>query len=205
MRFKLVPVIALGFVVAFCALSAQAQVETGKVAPSFSLTDIHEQEVNLDKLRGEVIVLEWFNPHCPFVKKHYGSGHMQSLQEEFVKKGVKWLVIDSTNPTHQNFSSADQLEKKSQELGIKSSFLLLDPTGKVGRVYQAKTTPHMFIIDKDGKLTYQGAIDNDASATSDPKVALNYMRQGLEEVLAGKSVSVAHTTPYGCSVKYGDS
>lgn len=188
-----------------CTPQAQAQAEVGKIAPRFSLTDIHGQEVNLEKLRGEVVVLEWFNPFCPFVKKHYGSGHMQQLQEEYVKKGVKWFVIDSTNPSHQNFSSPEKLLKTWQELGIKSSALLVDPTGKVGRSYQAKTTPHMFIIDKDGKLAYQGAIDNDTSATSNPKEALNYMRQGLDEVLSGKSLTVAQTPPYGCSVKYGES
>jgi peroxiredoxin len=184
------------------ALSAQA-VETGKPAPNFSLTDIHGTSVSLEKLRGKTVVLEWINHGCPFVVKHYGSGNMQALQKEFTAKGVVWLSICSSAKGKQGHMSPADWRVVEKEKGGAASSILLDEAGKVGNLYSAKTTPHMFIIDPAGRLIYQGAIDDKPSADSaDVKGALNFVRAALNESLAGKSVSTPESKPYGCSVKY---
>lgn len=178
-------------------------VETGQPAPDFTLQDIYGNPVSLGKLRDKVVVLEWVNHGCPFVKKHYDSGNMQALQKEFTAKGVQWLSICSSAEGKQGHMKAVQWRKVAKEKGGAATAILLDEWGKVGTLYGAKTTPHMFIIGPTGLLMYQGAIDDTPSTDpADVKGAVNYVRSALDEVLAGKPVSTSTTKPYGCGVKY---
>lgn len=178
-------------------------VETGQVAPDFSLQDIHGKPVSLAKLRGSFVVLEWINHGCPFVKKHYDSGNMQALQKEFSAKGVQWLSICSSAEGKQGHMKPMEWRKVAKEKGGAATAILLDDWGKVGTLYGAKTTPHMFIIDPKGVLIYQGAIDDTPSTDpADVTGAVNYVRAALEEAFAGKPVSTSTTKPYGCGVKY---
>jgi peroxiredoxin len=175
----------------------------GTTAPDFSLTDSKGKTQTVSQYKGKYVVLEWFNPDCPFVKKHYGSGNMQKLQEELTAKGVVWLSIDSSAPGLEGNLSAEQAEKKIAEWKTKQTALVLDPDGKAGRSYGAKNTPHMFVINPEGKIIYEGAIDSKATPNpSDIASSTNYVKVALEESLAGKTVSNANTKPYGCSVKY---
>jgi peroxiredoxin len=175
----------------------------GTTAPDFSLTDSKGKTQTVSQYKGKYVVLEWFNPDCPFVKKHYGSGNMQKLQEELTAKGVVWLSIDSSAPGLEGNLSAEQAEKKIAEWKTKQTALVLDPDGKAGRSYGAKNTPHMFVINPEGKIIYEGAIDSKATPNpSDIASSTNYVKVALEESLAGKTVTNANTKPYGCSVKY---
>ena len=181
----------------------RAEVQVGSTAPDFSLSDTHGRTHRLSDYRGKVVVLEWYNPDCPFVGKHYRSGNMQQLQKEYTAKGVIWLTVDSSAPGEQGNYPVDTLNQISNKVGAARTALLLDPNGKVGHLYGAKTTPDMYIIDPKGSLVYRGAIDNKRSTNeADVKTATNYVRQALDAVLAGKQVAVPATQPYGCSVKY---
>ncbi|MEY2578044.1 MAG: hypothetical protein QOI49_868 [Verrucomicrobiota bacterium] len=185
------------------ALFAADSPAVGTTAPDFSLTDSKGKSQTVSQYKGKYVVLEWFNPECPFVKKHYGSGNMQKLQEELTAKGVVWLSIDSSAPGLEGNLSAEQAEKKITEWKTKQTALVLDPDGKAGRSYGAKNTPHMFVINPEGKIIYEGAIDSKASPNpADIASSTNYVKVALEESLAGKTVSNANTKPYGCSVKY---
>jgi peroxiredoxin len=175
----------------------------GSAAPDFSVTDSKGKTKSVSQYKGKTVVLEWFNPGCPFVVKHYGSGNMQKLQEEFTGKGVVWLTIDSSAPGKEGNLTADQANAKMTEWKMKSSALLLDPDGKAGQTYGAKNTPHMFIINPEGKVIYAGAIDNKATPNpADITSSTNYVKAALTESLGGKPVTTASTKPYGCSVKY---
>jgi len=190
-------------IVASTALFAADSPAVGTNAPDFSLTDSKGKAQSVSQYKGKYVVLEWFNPECPFVKKHYGSGNMQKLQEEFTGKGVVWLSIDSSAPGLEGYLTAEQANAKMAEWKTKQSALVLDPDGKAGRTYGAKNTPHMFVINPEGKIVYEGAIDSKATPNpSDISVATNYVKVALEESMGGKSVSNANTKPYGCSVKY---
>jgi peroxiredoxin len=185
------------------ALFAADSPAVGTTAPDFSLTDSKGKTQTVSQYKGKYVVLEWFNPDCPFVKKHYGSGNMQKLQEEFTAKGVVWLSIDSSAPGLEGNLTAEQAEKKIAEWKTKQTALVLDPDGKAGRSYGAKNTPHMFVINPEGKIIYEGAIDSKATPNpSDIAGSTNYVKVALDESLAGKAVSNANTKPYGCSVKY---
>ncbi len=180
-----------------------AEVEVGKASPNFSLPDTNGKTHSLADLKGKYVVLEWYQPDCPFVRKHYNSGNMQSLQKEYTAKGVVWLSIDSSAPGEQGNYPAAKLNEFAAKDGAARTALLLDPDGKVGRLYGAKTTPDMYIIDPNGTLVYRGAIDNKRSTDlDDVKTATNYVRAALDAALAGKPVSTTATQPYGCSVKY---
>ena len=176
----------------------------GQSAPNFGLTDVNGKAVKLSEFKGKTVVLEWTNPGCPFVAKHYGSNNMQSLQKDATAKGVVWLAINSTEKNHSDYLAPAKLNAKMNgEWKGASSYLLMDETGKVGQAYTAKTTPHMYVIDPSGKLVFAGGIDDKRSANpADVKTAKNFVRAALDETLAGKPVSVATATPYGCSVKY---
>jgi peroxiredoxin len=172
-------------------------------APDFSLSDSKGKTQSVSQYKGKYVVLEWFNPGCPFVQKHYGSGNMQKLQEEFTGKGVVWLTVDSSAPGLEGNLTAEQANAKMTEWKTKQTALVLDPDGKAGRSYGAKNTPHMFVINPEGKIVYEGAIDSKATSNpADITSATNYVKVALEESLAGKTVSNANTKPYGCSVKY---
>ena len=172
-------------------------------APDFSLTGADGKPHSLADYKGKYVVLEWTNPGCPFVRKHYDSGNMPKLQAEYTKKGVVWLAIDSSAAGEQGAFTPDSA-KKATEGDYKSvSELLIDEDGKVGHLYGATNTPDMFIINPEGKIVYEGAIDSIASADkTDISKATNYVQTGLDEALAGKPVSKTMSKPYGCSVKY---
>ena len=175
----------------------------GSPAPDFSVNDASGRTVKLADFRGRHVVLEWTNPDCPFVRKHYDSRNMQSLQKEFGAKDVVWLSVNSTRRGHDEFKSAEQMTRWMREQGGAPAAVLIDDTSTAGRAYAARTTPHMFVIDPSGRLVYAGAIDDKRSANpADTKTARNYVRAALTESLAGKPVTEAATTPYGCSVKY---
>lgn len=188
---------------AVLAASAQAEVVTGEAAPEFTLTDINGNTHQLSTFKGKVVVLEWINHGCPFVVKHYRAGNMQDLQREYTNKDVVWLSICSSAEGKQGYYTADEWKKLNAEKGGNATAILLDPEGTVGKLYGAKTTPHMYVINAEGTLVYQGAIDEKPSTESDDiPGAKNYVRAALDEVLAGKPVTVGQTKPYGCSVKY---
>lgn len=197
--------IAIALATIFLAPLVAEAVEpvVGQPAPAFTLTDTNGQERSLSELQGKFVVLEWFNNDCPFVGKHYGSGNMQRLQADYAGRGVVWLTIVSSAAGKQGHMSPAQGNMIMQQRQSHQTAMLLDEDGKVGRSYAAKTTPHLFIINPEGALIYTGAIDNMPSADqADIPKATNYVRQALDEALAGKPVSAAETKPYGCSVKY---
>src|SRR5713101_1815600 len=175
----------------------------GSAAPDFSLTDAKGQTHSLSQYKGKYVVLEWFNPECPFVKKHYGSGNMQKLQEEYTGKGVVWLTIDSNAPGSEGNMTPEQAEKVTTAWKTHQTALLLDPEGKAGRAYGAKNTPNMVVISPEGKIAYEGAIDSKATPNpADIPSSTNYVKVALDESLAGKAVTTANTRPYGCGIKY---
>jgi AhpC/TSA family len=175
----------------------------GSAAPDFSLTDAKGKTHSLSQYKGKYVVLEWFNPECPFVKKHYGSGNMQKLQSEYTGKGVIWLSIDSSAPGTEGNLTPEQAEKKMSEWKTRQTALLLDTEGKTGRAYGAKNTPDMIIINPEGKIIYEGAIDSKATPNpADIPISTNYVKVALDESMAGKPVTTSSTKPYGCSVKY---
>lgn len=175
----------------------------GASAPDFTLSDAAGTPRRLSDSRGKFVVLEWFNNECPFVRKHYDSGNMQALQSAYTGHGVIWLTIASSAPGKQGHLTPEAATQVIQQRQAKQTALLLDPDGTVGRRYGAKTTPHMFVINPEGVMIYAGALDDQPSFDpTDLPTATNYVRQALDEAMAGKPVSVASTRPYGCSVKY---
>jgi hypothetical protein len=178
-------------------------VVAGSPAPGFAITDTDGKPVRLADYKGKFVVLEWTNPECPFVRKHYSSGNMQSLQKEWGGRDVVWLAINSTNAGHSEFKTPREMSDWMQAQAAAPAATLLDSTSGTGRAYAAKTTPHMFVVDPAGKIVYAGAIDDKRSANpADAKTAHNYVRAALAEATSGKRVTVPSTTPYGCSVKY---
>lgn len=193
---------ALALSPAFAGL-ALAKAANGAPAPAFRAIDSTGTERDLAQYTGRTIVLEWTNHDCPFVRKHYGAGAMQALQQEATGAGVVWLSIISSAPGQQGFVSAAQANTLTTERKAAPSAVLLDPSGAVGKLYGAKTTPHMFVINAQGILVYQGGIDDRPTANpADLAKATNYVRAALGDVAAGRTVAVATSTPYGCSVKY---
>jgi peroxiredoxin len=185
------------------SLSFGEELKVGSEAPAFTLKDTSGKEHSLSDYKGKFVVLEWFNEGCPFVKKHYTSGNMQKLQQEYTGKDVVWLSINSSAPGNQGHVTPETAPKTIADWKMNATKILLDHDGKVGRMYGAKTTPHMFVIDKAGKLIYQGAIDSKPTANAaDVADAENYVKVALDNTMAGKPVENASTKPYGCSVKY---
>lgn len=183
--------------------AAFADVAPGLGAPAFSLRDTSGKEVALADFRGRTVVLEWVNPMCPFVRKHYTSQNMQSLQKRATASGVVWLAIQSTNPGHSDYHDPAKLAAHLKGAGASPSAVLMDDDGRVGRLYGARTTPQMFVIDATGVLRYAGAIDDRRSANpEDIPGARNHVAAALDDMKAGRTVSVATSVPYGCSVKY---
>lgn len=186
------------------AIAGHAEVKMGSPAPDFTLVSVDGKTIKLSDFHDKIAVLEWFNPSCPFVQKHYQGGDMPMLQKEFTDKGVVWLTINSTSPKHSNYLFPSQLAQKAEQMGIKSTAVLMDSDGAVGKTYGAKATPHMFVIGSDGELKYQGAIDDNPDPKADPKKAKNYVKEALNELLAGKPVKTAETKQYGCGIKYAN-
>jgi peroxiredoxin len=182
---------------------AQANVSSGQMAPDFALTDIDGKQQKLSTYKGKYVVLEWFNSECPFVQKHYESGNMQALQKKFAGKGVVWLTINSTNPNSSNYRDPAGSREIAKSWKLHSAALMLDSDGKVGRMFGATATPHMWVIEPSGKVIYAGAIDDKASFRQDDvKTAKNFVASALEESLAGRPIGVAAAPAYGCSIKY---
>ena len=178
-------------------------VENGKAAPDFTLKDPMGISVSLSDFKGKYVVLEWINYDCPFVKKHYNAGNMQMLQTKYTEEGVVWLSINSSAPGKQGNFTPKQILQRSREHGAAMSAYLIDASGEVGKLYDAKTTPHMFIIDPQGVLIYQGGIDDIRSTNvKDVEKAVPYVANALDAAFAGKTIKKANTKPYGCSVKY---
>ena len=193
-------VIAVAFalsLVTAAAARAQDKAALGQPAPDFSLKDQAGKPVKLSDHKGKIVVLEWFNNECPYVVKHYTNGDMNKTAQRYAGQGVVWLAINTTNG-----KTVEDNAKIAKEWNIDRP-ILMDTTGEVGRAYGAKTTPHMYVIDKDGKLAYMGAIDsNPSSDAGDIAGATNYVAKALDEVMAGTVVSTPQTKQYGCSVKY---
>ena len=194
--------LALSFALAIVALPGGAAT-VGQTAPDFAATDLQGKAVKLADFRGKFVVLEWTNPECPYVRRHYTSGNMPSLQKEVAAKDVVWLAINSTSQASGESKTPAEMSKWLADKGAAPRATMLDQDGKIGRLYQARTTPHMYVIDPQGRLVYAGAIDDQRwASTEETKAARNYVRAALGEAMAGKAVSVAATSPYGCSVKY---
>ena len=202
MRLKHILILSLSVLLGI-NLGYGKDLKIGKSAPDFSLTDIAGKVHALKDYRGKYVVLEWVNYDCPFVKKHYKSGNMQSLQKTYTEKEVVWLSINSSASGKQGNFSSEEILKRAQAQGASFSAYLVDDDGKIGKMYEAKTTPHIFIIDPKGKLVYRGAIDNIRSTNvEDIAKAENYVSAALDASMAGEKIEISNTKSYGCSVKY---
>ncbi len=183
--------------------SASAAAVAGQPAPAFTAKDSSGATQSLAANKGKWVILEWNNFECPFVQKHYGTGNMQALQREATDKGVVWFTVNSSAAGKQGHYSADAVASMLKSRNAAPTAYLLDADGTVGRAYGAKTTPHMFVIDPKGTVVYAGGIDDKPSTEpADVKTARNFVRAALDEAMAGKPVTTASATPYGCSVKY---
>ena len=195
--------LALGAALSLSAGLAQAAATVGQPAPAFTLTDSNGTEHSLADFRGKTVVLEWFNHECPFVKKHYGAGNMQKQQDASEKDGVVWLLVNSSAPGKQGHVDGAQGNRVLAEWKATPTALLLDHDGTVGKAYGAKTTPHMFVIDGQGVVRYNGAIDSTPSAdAADIPGSTQFVEAALADLAANRPVARATTQPYGCSVKY---
>lgn len=185
-------------------LMAFADAVPGKPAPDFSVPDASGKTHTLKDYKGQWLVLEWFNKDCPYVRKHYGSKNMQTLQKTYTDKDVKWLTVISSAKGKQGYHEPKEALKVAADHGLAASApFLLDPSGTMGKAYDAKTTPHMYIINPEGTVVYAGAIDdNDSANPAVIPTSKNYVAAALDEVLADKPVSIAATKPYGCTIKY---
>ena len=190
--------------VVLCPIAC-AQAVVGSPAPGFTATDSRGESHSLNQYRGKYVVLEWHNQGCPYTKKHYVSGNMQSLQKEWTEKGVVWFTVISSAQGQQGYVTDVEENAYLEKMHADPTAVLMDADGKLGRLYGARTTPEMYVIDPSGKLIYEGAIDDRATPdVSDIKGADNYLTDALTEAMAGKSVLKSYTRPYGCSVKYAD-
>jgi peroxiredoxin len=193
------------FGLAFTKVHAASPASVGQTAPDFTLQGADGKTHSLADYKGKFVVLEWTNPQCPFVHKFYDSGAMQKLQKEQTAKGVVWLRINSSAEGHEGFQSVSDLAAYVKDQNVSATQSLLDPSGKVGHAYGARTTPHMFVIDTKGTLVYAGGIDDKRTPNPDDiPGAKNYVTAALDEAMAGKAVTTPTAQPYGCSVKYAE-
>lgn len=202
--WRAVVYVAVAATALIIVLGARAA-SVGSAAPTFTGKDSQGKTQALAQYRGKYVVLEWTNRECPYTKKQYDSGNMQALQREWTAKGVVWLTVLSSAQGEQGYLDADQENAQIEKVHAHPTAAILDPSGTIGRAYGAKTTPHMFVIDPSGKLIYDGAVDDKPTTdTADVKGAKNYVSAALTEAMAGRTVEVASTRPYGCSVKYAE-
>lgn len=195
--------LCLAALLAACSVATMAAAVVGQPAPAFSAVDTAGKTVSLADFKGRHVVLEWTNPGCPFVQKHYGSANMQATQKAATAKGVVWLTINSTAADAEDYKPPQAMAAWMQQQKAAATATLMDADGKLGRAYGARTTPHMYLIDPAGKLVYAGAIDSRASANpAHIKTSTNYIAQAVDESLAGKPLSLTTTQAYGCSIKY---
>jgi peroxiredoxin len=182
---------------------AFAAATVGQAAPDFALTDVNGKTVKLSDFKGKNVVMEWHNPGCPFVQKHYNTNNMQTLQNKYDAKETVWLTVNSTETGHQDYMSNEKLNGYLTEKKAAPDAYMTDADGKVGKSYGAKTTPHMYVINPAGMVVYAGAIDDKAGTKAEEvKTAKNYVVTALDDLKAGKPVTNASTQPYGCSIKY---
>lgn len=185
--------------------AALAQATVGQPAPAFTATDTAGKAVSLADFKGKTVVLEWVNPGCPYVRKHYDSANMQTTQKNATGKGVVWLAVNSTAQGHGDFKKPADMAAWMTSQKAAATATLIDSDGKVGKAYGARTTPHMYIVDAKGTLVYAGGIDDKPTANpADTRTATNHVNAALADIAAGKPVAQATTRPYGCSVKYAD-
>lgn len=194
-----------GFAVLALGASMAKAARVGEKAPDFTATDTKGQTHKLSEYAGKYVVLEWTNRECPYTRKHYSTGNMQNLQREWTNKGVIWLTVQSSGPGKEGYLTAPEENTYLKQANASPTAVFLDPTGALGHLYDAKTTPDMYVINPQGVLIYQGAIDNRPSADpEDVKNAENFVSLALTQAMAGKSLSTPTSRPYGCSVKYGN-
>lgn len=200
-KLSILVAVATAFILGSAVTKAAPKI--GEMAPKFMLSDTFGNEVSSADLMGKTIVLEWTNHGCPYVKKHYNSQNMQALQKEAIEDDVVWISVISSAEGKQGSVSAEEANELTSSRAASPSHVLLDLEGTMGRAYEARTTPHMFVIDPEGKLTFMGGIDDKPTADSaDIEGANNYVRTALAEMKEGKAVSTPTSRPYGCSVKY---
>jgi peroxiredoxin len=181
---------------------AHGEATVGKKAPDFAGVDIQGKPHRLADYAGKIVVLEACNLDCPYCANHYKTSAMQSLQKELTDKGVIWLVVNSTNPKNSSYRNAEAAKKEWEKVGMRATAWIDDSSGEIGKAYGLRTTPHIIVIAKDGTVAYNGAVDDVASDSGDPRRARNYVREAVNALLAGKPVEVVQTKPYGCGVKY---
>ena len=195
---------AFALVAALTMGSVAMAVEVGKPAPDFTGTDINGKTIHLSDYKGKIVVIESYNSDCPFCHNQYKTGAMQALQRDLAAKGVVWLLVNSVNPKNMSHRTPEQARAEIAAEKMDVTAWIDDSSGTVGHLYDMKTTPDMYVINKDGILVYHGAIDNKPDPVHDPTTAQNYVSEAINALLADKSVAVAETKPYGCSVKYAD-
>lgn len=208
MNFKFRPFFRFTVATAALALaagSACAVANLDQPAPAFKAAAASGGEISLEQYRGKTVVIEWTNHQCPYVKKHYESGNIPSLQKEATGKGIVWLQVISSAPGKQGYVDGAAAVKLNAERGAAPTGIVLDPEGKIARQYEAVTTPHIFIVNPDGKLVYKGGIDSiQSNKKDDIAKADNYVKLALNDLAGGKKIAQASTQPYGCSIKYAD-
>ncbi|HEV2695729.1 MAG TPA: redoxin domain-containing protein [Verrucomicrobiae bacterium] len=194
----------LTLLAALMVVTSVFAVEIGKTAPDFTGTDINGKTVKLADYKGKIVVIESYNSDCPFCHNQYASGAAQDLQKDLAAKGVVWLLVNSVNAKNSSHRTSAEAQKEWTDLKINATAWIDDTSGTIGRLYDMKTTPHVFVIAKDGTLAYNGAMDNRPEPFGDPRTAKNFVRDAVDELLAGKPVTITQTKPYGCSVHYGN-
>jgi peroxiredoxin len=195
--------LTLGCAAAFTVAAAPGRPEIGKPAPDFTGRDTKGNAVSLSALRGKTVVLEWTNHECPYVRKHYGSGNMQKLQADAAREGAVWLTLISSAPGAEGHVSEAEADALTARRHASPAYVVLDERGSIGRLYGARTTPHMFVVDPAGRLVYMGGVDNRPTTDrADIEGATNYVRLALDAVKNGEAVKTPISRPYGCSIKY---
>ncbi len=191
-------------VAALSLVSAALAVEVGKPAPDFTGTDIHGKAVKLSDYKGKIVILESYNSDCPFCNNQYKTGAMQALQQDMAAKGVVWLIVNSVNPNNFSHRTPAQARQEWADKKMVATAWIDDSSGAIGHLYDMKTTPDMYVIDKNGVLVYQGAIDDRPDPSHNPLTARSYVREAVDALITGKPVEVSQTKPYGCGIKYAD-
>jgi peroxiredoxin len=200
MKKMILGMLALGLT----TVLARGDAIVGKPAPDFTAKDINGKTHKLSDYKGKIVVIESYNLDCPFCANHFKSGAMQELQAEATAKGVVWLLVNSSNPKSGSYRTPAAAKKEWDQQKIRATAWIDDSSGRIGKAYGLKTTPHMIVIDKDGIVSYNGAIDDRAEPEGDPRTARNYVREAISGLMTGKPVAVTQTKSYGCGIKYAD-
>jgi peroxiredoxin len=195
---------SIGLVAALMMASVAMAVEVGKPAPDFTGTDISGKTIRLSDYKGKIVVIESYNSDCPYCHNHYATGAAQELQKDLAARGVIWLMVNSVNPKNMSHRTPEQARAEWTSEKIAATAWIDDSSGTIGHLYGMKTTPDMYVIDKNGILVYHGAIDNQPDPFHNPRTADNYVRDAVDDLMTGKQIAVSETKPYGCSVKYAD-